>query len=175
MPRTKKGKNKNNLEIEKKFLLSRFPKKLLSETKHDVLDIIQYYFLIDGVRQRYRVTTVNGKTKKYHHTIKKALRSGVNEEFEQTVSKKEFDSKLSGNRKKYAVIKKTRYVIKYKGLKFEIDVFKGMNLVMLEVELPKLSFKFDFPPGLKSEIIMEVTKFKQFGNFNLSTKYERKN
>mgnify|MGYP001205280555 CR=1 FL=1 len=95
----KKGKSKSNLEIEKKFLLKRFPKKLLSETKHDVLDIIQYYFLIDGVRQRYRSTTINGKTKRYHHTIKKALRSGVNDEFEETVLKKEFDKKLSENRR----------------------------------------------------------------------------
>lgn len=161
------------LEIERKFLLRRLPIELLKKRKHEIIDIIQYYFYINGVWQRFRVASTKNSTK-YIHTIKKSLSPGVYQEDEKEITKFEFIEIYSKYYKTGKTIKKTRYVIKYKGLKFEIDEYKNLSLVVLEIELPKLTFKFDFPKGLQQEIIYEVTGIKQFSNLSLSLKYLNK-
>ena len=55
-------------------------------------------------------------------------------------------------------------------MKFEIDKFINMNLVILEIELKNINQKISFPPFIKKEIILEVTEIKELGNFNLSEK-----
>lgn len=172
-PRAASSKKKKaiNLEIERKFLLKRLPEKLLEKRKHEKLNIVQFYFFIGGIWQRFRVLK-NGKNTKYIHTIKKSLSPGVYEENEKEVTKEEFDILYNKHKNKCRVIEKTRFVIKHKGLKFEIDKYEDLSLVILEVELPKLSFKFDFPNNLAEEIVMEATGIKQFSNFSLSLKNE---
>jgi CYTH domain-containing protein len=167
--KTKKPAKKVHLEIERKFLLRRLPIELLQKYKHETLYITQYYFEIDGIWQRFRISTNrdSGKTK-YIHTIKKALRPGVYEEDEKSITKLEFKKLYSEHKENCLVIEKTRYVVKYKGLKFEIDSYENLCLTILEVELPKLSFKFDFPIHLSEEIIMEATGNKNFSNFSLA-------
>lgn len=157
-----------HVEIERKFLLKRFPAELLKKRKHEVIEINQYYFNIKGTWNRYRVTN-NKKEIKYIHTIKKSAGLGMEHEYEKEIDKKEFLKLFKKYQKKHKLIRKTRYVIKFKSLKFEIDVYKDLSLVVLEVELPKLSFKFDFPNGLEEEIIYELTGIKQFSNLNLAT------
>lgn len=161
-----------HLEIERKFLLKRFPKRIIEKYKRSVqiLDMVQYYFFINGIWQRYRVVNSNGKKTKYIHTIKKSLEPGIYEENERLITEKEFLAKRKEHNKNYAVIRKTRYVIKYKGLKFEIDVYLDLNLVVLEVELPELKHQFEYPEGLFEEIIIEATGMKQFSNFSLALK-----
>lgn len=166
-----KKKKPINLEIERKFLLKRLPEKLLEKRKHEILDITQFYFFVGGVWQRFRISRSSSGIK-FIHTIKKSLSPGVYEENEKEITKEEFKTLYQKHKKKCRVIEKTRYVIKHKGLKFEIDEYKGLSLVVLEVELPKLSFKFDFPNNLIEEIVMEATGIKQFSNFSLSLKHE---
>lgn len=169
-------KQQVHLEIERKFLLKRFPKRIIDKYKKglQILDMVQYYFFINGVWQRYRVVDSMGKKTKYIHTIKKSIQPGIYEENERSVTEKEFLEKQKENKKKYAVIRKTRYVIKYKGLKFEIDVYQDLSLVVLEVELPELKHQFEFPDGLFEEIIIEATGMKQFSNFSLALKVNLK-
>ena len=90
----------------------------------------------------------------------------------ENLVEKEFLKKQSVNKNNYAVIKKTRYVIKHKKLKFEIDVYKGLRMVILEVELPDLNHSFEYPEGLQNEIVYEVTGIKQFSNFSLAAKHK---
>lgn len=171
-----KKKSKNiNLEIERKFLLKKIPKEVIEKYKKglQVLDIIQYYFFINGVWQRYRVVKSNSKKTKFIHTIKKSISHGIFEEDERTIREKEFLEKKKEHKKNYAVIRKKRYAIKYKGLKFEVDVYLDLSLVILEVELPKLNHSFEFPDGLFEEIIIEATGMKQFSNFNLALKIKK--
>lgn len=160
-------KNKPHLEIERKFLMRRLPKELLSKRKHEVIEIVQYYFYIDGVWQRFRIAS-DKKSTKYIHTIKKSISPGVYEENEKPIEKSEFLEIFKNHQKKYRVVRKTRYVIKHKGLKFEIDKYSDLSLVVLEVELPKLSFCFSYPAGLEAEIVYELTGIKQFSNLSLS-------
>lgn len=90
-----KKKNKVHLENERKFLLKRLPRKVIEKYKKglQVLDIVQYYFFIDGIWQRYRVVDSEGKKTKYIHTIKKSVSPGICEEDEKTIKEKEFLSK----------------------------------------------------------------------------------
>lgn len=182
--KTKKTKVKPHLEIERKFVLKRFPKKVIEKykSKTTVLHIIQYYFFIDGIWQRYRIVDnekdfskygAGTKKTKYIHTIKESVSPGIYKELEKTVKESEFEKKRKENLKNYAVIRKTRYVIKHKGLKFEIDVYSDLSLVVLEVELPDLKHSFEYPEGLFEEIIIEVTGMKQFSNFNLAVKVKK--
>lgn len=160
-------KNKPHLEIERKFLMRRLPIELLMKRKHEVIEIVQYYFYIDGIWQRFRIAS-DKKSTKYVHTIKKSISPGVYEENENQIEKSEFLDIFKKHQKKYKVVRKTRYVIKHKGLKFEIDNYSDLSLVVLEVELPRIDFCFSYPVGLRAEIIYELTGIKQFSNLSLS-------
>jgi len=162
-------KNSVHLEIERKFLMRRVPVELLKKRKHEIINIIQYYFEIDGKWQRFRIAS-DKKGTKYIHTIKKSISPGVYEEDEKIIDKKTFQKVFSQHINNYRVIEKTRYVIKHQGLKFEIDEYKNLSLVVLEIELPKLSFCFQYPRGLQSEIVYELTGIKQFSNLSLALK-----
>lgn len=170
-----KKKKQIHLEIERKFLLKRFPKRVVEKYKKNlqVLYMVQYYFFIQGVWQRYRIVESEGKKTKYIHTIKKSISPGIYEENEKAIKEREFLEKKKENSKNYAVIRKTRYVIKFNGLKFEIDVYNDLSLVILEVELPALNHQFEFPDGLFEEIIIEATGMKQFSNFSLALKVKK--
>ena len=174
-PSSKKKDIKPHKEIERKFLLKRLPKNVIENyvKKLQILEIVQYYFFIDNIWQRYRVVNQEGEKTKYIHTKKNTISTGTNYEWEKTVSKVEFLKKQKEHSKEHAVIHKTRYVIKHKGLKFEIDVFHGMSMVMLEVELPTLHFQFEYPDGLLEEIVFEATGMKQFSNFTLALKVNK--
>jgi len=87
--------------------------------------------------------------------------------------KRNFCQRKKEHNKNYAVIRKTRYVVKYKGFKFEIDAYLDLSLVILEVELPALNHQFKFPDGLFEEIIIEATGMKQFSNFSLALKVKK--
>lgn len=175
-PRAAAKKKKVHLEIERKLLLKRFPKQVIEKYKKSLqkLSIVQYYFFIDNIWQRFREVKSTGKKTKYIHTIKgRAVSLGACPEDEKVINEKAFKDVLKKNSKNYAVIKKTRYVIKYKGFKFEIDVYQDLSIITLEVELPSINHHFEYPEGLLEEVLLDVTGMKQFSNLNLSKKVQK--
>jgi CYTH domain-containing protein len=171
-----KKKKEIPLETERKLLLKRFPKRVIEKYKKNlqVLHIVQYYFFIDGIWQRFRIVESEGKKTKYIHTIKgKSISLGVCPEDEKTITEKKFNEVFKANNKNYAVIQKTRYVIKYKGYKFEIDVYQGLSIITLEIELPTINHYFEYPEGLQEEVIIDVTGMKQFSNLSLALKVKK--
>lgn len=156
------------LEIERKFLLRRLPENLKYQ---NVLEITQFY-LKDGSRIRETRDVVNDlKTNKfnikYELTRKNKLKPGVYEESERTISKKKF-KKL--REKATSVISKVRYVHKMGKLKWEIDKYKGIEMVTAEIEIPDQYAGFKMPAAVSNEVIMDVTEFPQFTNRSLSLK-----
>ncbi len=149
------------LEIEHKFLLKRLPNLNYSER----IDIYQLY-LKDGSRIRsshfidYEKTIII-----YHLTKKTKLGPGIYEENERGITSEEF-KKFS--KSALSFIHKSRYIFPVKKLKWEIDVYSDMNLVIAEIEIPKVDFKYKIPKEIKSEIILDVTKFPEFTNKSLS-------
>ena len=173
--KTAPKKMSSHIEIERRFLLKRFPKKVIEKFKDkiEVLHIIQYYYNIDGVINRFREVKRDGKKTKYIHEIKKSIRVGENEEMCGGITEKVFLKKKEEHKNDHSYVRKTRYVIKHKGLKFEIDVYVDVAIITLEVELPSLSHHFEWPEGLFEEIIMEITGIKQLSNLSLSVKVKK--
>lgn len=147
-------------EIERKFLLRRLPRF----ESVDITYKIDQWYASDGFRYRYQ-TDESGNNVTIFKTRKTNLSKGVNREEETLITKDEFNNiDLS----KVPHVSKKRYVVSYKGKKFEIDRYYESHLILLEVELENLNDEFDFPPYIEKEILMEVTGNEKFNSFNLT-------
>jgi CYTH domain-containing protein len=153
------------LEIERKFLLSDIPNR----KPDNFLQIEQFYCVQKKFKYRIRSITTwpdNKKHVEYVQTIKNKLEPGVYEEHEIGLNEGAFN-----DLKRFAKsrIAKYRYIYKInKKLKWEVDIFQDMKLVVAEIEIPTKDFKFKIPEYIKEKLLMEVTEFEQFTNFNLS-------
>ena len=147
-------------EIERKFLLKRFPRL---EKINTVYQIEQWYHH-DGFRYRKQIELPTQKVV-FFKTKKTNLSKGVNQEEETSLTREEFDQLDLSNS---LHIKKTRTVIKYKGHKFEIDKYDGINIIILEIELKDLDEKIIIPKYIDKEILYEVTGIKEFSNKKLA-------
>jgi CYTH domain-containing protein len=147
-------------EIERKFLLKRFPRL---EKINTVLQIEQWYHS-DGFRYRHQTEIMTGNVEIFK-TKKTNISKGVNLEEETILSQQEFDELDLTNS---LHIKKTRTVVKYKGHKLEIDKYESMNIVILEIELQDIEETILLPKYIEREIIYEVTGIKEFSNKKLS-------
>ena len=147
------------LEFERKFLLLKQP-----VLKADAVYRVEQHYFGD---ERIRRTSTEGEADNFYHTIKKHLRPGVNSENEKKISRSEY----------YNMLEKSKsFIIKYRhyyfigDLKWEVDVFEDINLVVAEVEYPKEDYKIKIPKFIEDVMIMEVTKFREFSNKNISKK-----
>ena len=104
--------------------------------------------------------------KKRKKKKKNKIEPGVYEEHEIGLNEGAFNDLKRYSKKRIA---KYRYIYKInKKLKWEVDIFQDMKLVIAEIEIPTKDFKFKIPEYIKEKIIMEVTEFEQFTNFNLA-------
>ena len=163
-----KKKKKVKFEIERKFLLKNIP--IFGKRKWSFLDIRQFYFnrKEDGKRVRYREAISDSGKIKYYSTQKDYVSEGTNAEDEFEITSVMFWKKFKETSNK-RMIEKQRFIYNFGGHKFEIDRFIGMHIIILEVELKNINEKISFPDFIKKEIIVEVTKTKEFGNYSLSS------
>jgi CYTH domain-containing protein len=160
------------LEIERKYLLKDIPNRAPDQR----LEIKQYYCEDKKHKRNFRLRetvywTNDGMTRnvEYFETTKKFISPGIYEEHEISLNKGAFDDMM-----KYAKssISKTRYIYKInKKLKWEVDVFNNMRLVVAEIEIPDMAYKFSIPKYIKDVLLMEVTEFTCFTNKNLAKSY----
>jgi CYTH domain-containing protein len=160
------------LEIERKFLLKEVP----HVEYDDILNISQYYIREDNIWVRFRkIESKMTSDIKYIKTIKKTVKPGVSDEEEWDLDKETYEamvkkcfSALSESR----YIKKTRHIKKFQiegiDLKWEIDEFSDISLVMAEVEIPEEDFFVYLPNWMIGYKIMEVSNFKEFSNRRLA-------
>ncbi len=149
------------MEIEKKYLIKKLPDTLNDNKRY----VIEQAYLSDApvVRVRKRVSPEKCE---YFMTVK-STGMFAREEVESDISEKTYNvflQEAKGN-----VITKERYILPLeKGLKAELDVFKGVfeGVIMVEVEFPdeEAAKKFT-PPDFFSD---EVTFDKRFHNSNMS-------
>lgn len=146
-------------EIERKFLVDITKIKLNNPIK-----IVQAYFPIDNDKCVVRVRLTEFKNKKESFITIKGKNKGI--------SRSEFEYKIPYENGLYMIenfcietIQKERYVKRYKGFKWEIDIFKGKNegLCLAEIELKSIDEKFDIP----SWVIKEVSSENKYFNNNL--------
>ena len=149
-----------NKEIERKFLLKKFPKIEGDYTEYR----IKQWYTPSGLRYRLQVNTKNNEVSVYK-TKKSNISKGVFQEDEEPISLKEF---LKLDLSKTKVLQKLRTVVEHEGFNFEIDRFEDHNLITLEVELDDINQKIPFPENIKKEIVKELTGLKEFSTFSLS-------
>lgn len=146
----------NGLEIERRFIMRNVP----AVAGDEVYTIFQKY-AADGWRYRARISR---DVTQYYKTRKTAVSSGVNEEEEHEIDVHAFDN--CGVVKKG--IHKTRHVYEYDGLKYEVDEFHHIKLVIMEVELNNIDQQFVMPDFIGDLVICEVTGIRELSNSMLA-------
>jgi CYTH domain-containing protein len=153
------------LEIERRFLLKHVP-----DIKYDKELLIVQYYMKDGYRLRSQSDYNTDKTI-YYKTFKKATDNPmVDEEMDVEISVKEFN-KLYKPKKVLRSIVKDRNVkfLDKDGLKFEIDNFQdGLAVVIAEIEIPTIDYDLVLPDYIQKVLLLEVTEYRQFKNYNLA-------
>jgi len=155
------------IEIERRFLLKKLPN--VKWTKK--LDMIQHYLSDKGADEVIRIRSIVERKKRktiseeYIHTTKTRVTDMAVLEKEVELTYDEYCDLLLASKRN---ISKYRYVKKVGKLKWEIDVFTSLNLIIAEIELPKEDYKIKIPEWLSEVILLEVTGMHQFSNSNLS-------
>lgn len=164
--------NKDNLEIERKFLLRNVPNFKRNEIEKYLIH--QIYVDVSGKITRFRMTEKMGHVdeefeRTYVQCVKKPISTGVFEEIENEINQEIFRDMCHLD---HSYIIKTRYVYEHGGLKWEVDEYHDVKLVTLEVELDDINQEITIPKIIEREMIVEVTGQRVFSNFNLSVKQE---
>ena len=155
-----------NLEIERKYLLKRLP-----QLKWDQVIHIKQYYLADKTRIRQSFIPPGGF--EYIKCNKTLLKKNprIYKEIEVILSRGEFQHLL---KKAKTGLMKTRFIKKVSGgLKWEIDMYEDLDLIVAEIEIPSKKFKVKLPKFISELLIMEVTKFSEFSNRSLSEKVKK--
>ena len=145
-------------EIERKFLVNR---KSWPVPDSPGVILRQGYLCVDPERTvRVRIAGSKGFL-----TLKGLTRGIERAEFEYEIPVSDAEKILDDLCVK-PLLEKTRYVIPYGGLKWEVDVFRGENegLVVAEVELTDRNAYVEAPPWVGSEVSDDPRYF----NSNLS-------
>ncbi len=150
--------NNNNIEIERRYIMRAKP----TVQPEEEYEIFQKY-ASDGWRYRQQVSGTNVQ---YFKTRKTVVSSGVNNEEEYIITQSEFDGNCGEIVKG---ISKTRSVYHDGGLRFEVDTFKDIQLVIMEVELDDIVQAFTMPDFLKEQMIYEITGIREFSNSSLAS------
>lgn len=144
------------LEIERKFLVKDNSFKDLAVK---TVEIAQGYLS----RDKQRTVRVRVAAHKAWITIKGLTHGATRPEFEYEIPVD--DARRLLELCVPPVIVKTRYIVPYHGLTWEVDEFHGhrQGLVVAEVELPSESQALDLPPFVGAE----VTHDARYYNANL--------
>ncbi|MCO5297353.1 MAG: CHAD domain-containing protein [Fimbriimonadaceae bacterium] len=149
-----------HLEIERKFLLRAVPERAQSAP---CVEIEQGYFQArEG--ERLRRTCQDGRVS-WVRTWKRG-EGLVREELEEPLDEREFERLwplTEGWR-----LKKRRYFVQEGELKWEIDEFEGLDLVLAEVELPSVDTEAAIPQWLADALVREVTGDPRYANSSLA-------
>ncbi len=161
------------LEIEKKYLVSGFNPASLPDPSQRV-HIVQYYLKNEDStvqQERIRLREHNGG-QAYYHTLKQEVRPGVRTEIERPISREEYFEMLQRAHPNLGKIDKDRICFVYKNQYFELDLFKGLGLILLELELTDEN-KEVYLPDFLAPYVRDVTGDKEFSNFEIARRIGR--
>ena len=143
-------------EIERKFLIRMPDPAFLAETASPS-EIEQTYLLRPApyINARIRKRGREGAWS-YTHTEKIRLSDLSRIENEREIGEEEYRALLQQADPERHVIRKTRWVLPWKGQNFEIDVYPfWQRQAVMEIELEREEQAVDFPPQIR--ILREVT------------------
>jgi CHAD domain-containing protein/CYTH domain-containing protein len=150
-----------DVEIERKYLLSRFPERAAQAPS---IEIEQGWIPGTKLRERLRRTVSEQGGERYFRTVK--LGSGIRRtEVEEETSRELFEHlwRLTSARR----IQKRRFKVAEGDLVWEIDQFLDRDLVLAEVELPG-EIEVAIPEWLAPCVVREVTDDPAYVNWSLA-------
>jgi len=165
-----------SVELERKFLLKSLPNVDGWEFKK-----VHHYYDEKGIR--FTQDTYNNGKSTYRMCIKQDTGQMVARFEEETIlNKASFLSVVFNQTTKFKTVRKERYEKTINDIEVCIDVFKNINIVMMEIEKVlddieyfelcekgyDLNTVLPFPEQFKDYLIMEVTHFPEFRNPNLA-------
>ncbi len=163
-------KNKENLEIERKFLIE-MPSEceLSSMPDYEISNIEQTYLISEkNVTARVRRREKSGKVV-YTKTEKRFISPLVSEEYERKISEAEYKECLKQKDTSLSPVSKTRKTFFFEGHTVEIDIYPFWDKVaVLEVEMQSENEAILLPAFIK--IIREVSAEKEFKNRQIAEK-----
>lgn len=157
--------HKGHIETERRFLVSMPDTEILSRAGGDKIE--QIYIEseaghVDRVRRRER-----GGAAVFTYTSKKRIGDISAEEDERVIDEGEFLRLSKRQEPGTSPVKKTRYVIPYRGHNFEIDVYPAwQNVAVMEVELADADEEVILPPDIT--VLKEVSGERRLSNHALS-------
>ena len=149
-------------EIERKWILRGVPNFM--DNPPDLSYIIYQFYAEDGWRYRCSINNTTYE-REYCKTKKTPNGHGSNLEVENLIEESAYNEASKISKKS---VTKTRNVYVYNGLKWEVDDFLSLKLVVMEVELDAIDQTIEIPQFLRDLVIYEVTGIKEFNNSNLS-------
>ena len=156
-------------EVERVYLLDRMPELTVPCER---LRLDQGYLVPppgshpgEAPEGRVRSTRFPDGSEEFTHTIKRGM-GLIREEQERRITREEFERiwPLTRGRR----LGKFRTRVPDRGLVWELDEFRGLDLVLAEVEIPDAEFAFDPPEWLQPRILREVTEDPAFRNYELA-------
>ncbi len=162
---------KDELEIERRWVLKNKPWELINFNKCSNILLIFQYYTKNGRFRKVNISDShsNYKETKHYHTIKTYVSPGVNREQEKEITCDEFDLATKVYDKS---IIKTRYIYyNEQNQKIELDYFMDSNMYIAEVELNSITEEVIFPDFIARNILVEVTGDKKWSNYNLALPY----
>ena len=154
-------------EIERKYLISMPDPDFLRQNASPT-EIVQTYLLPPAphINARVRKRGREGAWV-YTHTEKTRLSELRRIENERQISREEYETLLQSADPDRNVIRKTRWVLPWKGQNFEIDIFPfWTDRALMELELEDESQTIELPPQIR--VLREVTADYRYLNSSLS-------
>lgn len=149
-------------EIERKFLLRAMPPLPDGAVR---TEIAQGWLPGERLQERVRRVRRAGEPPRYFRTVKLGTglsRIEVEEEADQATFRRLW-LMTKGRR-----VRKLRFRVPDGALTWEIDRFRGMKLVLAEVELPSEDHESPLPDWLRDHVVRDVTGEDEFVNINLA-------
>ena len=146
--------NASNIEIERKFLVSRRPEGELVKRQ----SIRQGYI----ARESGNSVRIRQKNDKFILSIKS--KKGRNERYELEYEVSETDATLLFKLCTGPLIEKTREIYSFRGHLWEVDIFHGANdgLIIAEVELDSADELFEKPDWIAREVSQDARFFNAY-------------
>lgn len=157
----------NGFEIERKYLI-RMPDAAFLEAAASPSEIVQTYLLRPAplINARVRKRGREGAWT-YTHTQKIRVSELSRIEDEREISEEEYRALLQKADPSCNVIRKTRWVLPWRGQLFEIDVYPfWQRQAVMEIELENEEQAVELPPQI--QILREVTDDDRYLNSSLS-------
>lgn len=154
-------------EIERKYLISMPDPDFLRENASPT-EIVQTYLLPPAphINARVRKRGHDGAWV-FTHTEKTRLSDLRRIENERRISREEYETLLQSADPGRNVIRKTRWVLPWKGQNFEIDIFPfWTDRALMELELEDEAQTIELPPQIR--VLREVTADYRYLNSSLS-------